>query len=134
MAILSDFDGVSPEIIIKKIITHLQQLTDKKLRLTKYEKQLEILSKLRKLQKQTIQTITQMGWEYELETDIRYLQGIEKGEEKGIEKGMIQKAIEKDIQFVTTLLSTTDFDVNRIAEMTKTSIEFVENIKKSLIK
>jgi hypothetical protein len=39
---------------------------------------LEILSKLRKLQKQTIQTITQMGWEYELETDIRYLQGIEK--------------------------------------------------------
>jgi hypothetical protein len=89
---------------------------------------LEILSKLRKLQKQTIQTITQMGWEYELETDIRYLQGIEKGEEKG----MIQKAIEKDIQFVTTLLSTTDFDVNRIADMTKTSIEFVENIQKTL--
>ncbi len=136
LAILSDFDGVSPEIVIQKIITRLQQLTDKKLRLTKYEKQLEILSKLRKLQKQTIQTITQMGWEYELETDIRYLQGIEKGEVKGeikgIEKGKIQRGIEKDIEFVTTLLSTTDFDVSRIAEMTKTSIEFVENIKKTL--
>jgi hypothetical protein len=90
---------------------------------------LEILSKLRKLQKQTIQTIKEMGWEYELETDIRYLQGIEKGEQKG----MLQKAIEKDIEFVTTLLLTTDFDVSRIAEMTKTSVEFVENIKKSLI-
>ncbi|PWK27966.1 putative transposase/invertase (TIGR01784 family) [Arcicella aurantiaca] len=138
LAILSDFDGVKPEIIITKIIARLQQLTDKKLRLTKYEKQLEILSKLRKLQKQTIQTITEMGWEYELETDIRYLQGIERGEQKGIErgieKGMLQKAIEKDIEFVTTLLKTTDFDVSRIAELTKTSIEFVENIKKNLTK
>jgi hypothetical protein len=128
LAILSDFDGVSPEVIIKKIIARLQQLTDKKLRLTKYEKQLEILSKLRKLQKQTIQTITQMGWEYELETDIRYLQGIEKGEEK--------KDTEKNIQFVTTLLldNKFHFDVDTIANLAGVSVEFVEDIKKHLYK
>jgi hypothetical protein len=124
LAILSDFDGVSPEIVIQKIITRLQQLTDKKLRLTKYEKQLEILSKLRKLQKQTIQTITQMGWEYELETDIRYLQGIEKGEEK--------KDTEKNIQFVTNLLVNNrfNFDVDSIANLAGVSVEFVENLDK----
>jgi hypothetical protein len=120
LAILSDFDGVSPEVVIQKIIARLQQLTDKKLRLTKYEKQLEILSKLRKLQKQTIQTITQMGWEYELETDIRYLQGIEK----------------KNIQVVTNLLINNEFnfDVSTIADFAGVSVEFVENIKKSLNK
>ena len=124
LAILSDFDGVSPEEVIKKIITRLQQLTDKKLRLTKYEKQLEILSKLRKLQKQTIQTITQMGWEYELETDIRYLQGMEK------------KDTEKNIQFVTNLLVNNkfNFDVDTIANLAGVSVEFVENIKKNLNK
>jgi predicted transcriptional regulator len=63
-----------------------------------------------------------MAWEYDLETDIRYLQGIEKGEEK------------KDIEFVKTLLTTTDFDVNRIAKMIKVSTKFVENIKKNLSK
>ena len=120
LAILSDFDGVSPEVVIAKIITRLQQLTDKKLRLTKYEKQLEILSKLLKLQKQTIQTITQMGWEYELETDIRYLQGIEK----------------KNIQVVTNLLVNNEFnfDVNTIADFAGVSVEFVENIKKNLVR
>lgn len=122
LAILSDFDGVSPEIIIKKIIIRLQQLTDKKLRLTKYEKQLEILSKLRKLQKQTIQTITQMGWEYELETDIRYLQGkeVENRESKTL--------------FVTNLLTQTDFDNAKIALLVGVPIDFIEKIKKSLIK
>ena len=122
LAILSDFDGVSPEIIIKKIITRLQQLTDKKLRLTKYEKQLEILSKLRKLQKQTIQTITQMGWEYELETDIRYLQG------KDVENR------ESKTLFVNNLLIQTDFDNTKIAILAGVSIDFVENIGKNLIK
>ncbi len=69
-----------------------------------------------------------MGWEYELETDIRYLQGIEKGEEK--------KDIEKNIQFVTNLLVNNEFnfDMNTIAKLANVSVEFVENIKKNLDK
>ncbi len=35
-----------------------------------------------------------MAFEYDIETDIRYLQGIGKGEEIGIEKGL-EKGIEK---------------------------------------
>ncbi len=69
-----------------------------------------------------------MGWEYELETDIRYLQGIEKGEEK--------KDIEKNIQFVTNLLVNNEFnfDMNTIAKLANVSVEFVENITKNLDK
>ena len=83
---------------------------------------MEILSKLRKLQKQTIQTITQMGWEYELETDIRYLQGkeVENRESKTL--------------FVTNLLTQTDFDNAKIALLVGVPIDFIEKIKKSLIK
>ena len=69
-----------------------------------------------------------MGWEYELEIDIRYLQGVEKGEEK--------KDTEKSIQFVTNLLVNNkfNFDVDTIVNLAAVSIEFVEDIKKSSIK
>lgn len=136
LAILADFEGINPTKVIEEIVKRLQQISDKSLRLSKYEKPLEILSKLRKLQKQTIQTITQMGWEYELETDIRYLQGVEKGEEKGIAKGIeqgIEITKEKDnYRFVVSLLSETKFSAEKIARLADVTIEFVEKVKREL--
>ncbi len=136
LAILADFEGINPTKVIEEIVKRLQQISDKSLRLSKYEKQLEILSKLRKLQKQTIQTITQMGWEYELETDIRYLQGVEKGEEKGIAKGIeqgIEITKEKDnYRFVVSLLSETKFSAEKIARLADVTIEFIEKVKREL--
>ena len=117
LAILADFKGSNPKQIIRKIVKRLKELSDQSLRLTKYEKQLEILSKLRNLQKQTIQTITTMGWEYELETDIRYLQGVEK------------ERLASKITFVKSLLNEKDFTLKRIASIVGVSIEFVEKIK-----
>ena len=69
-----------------------------------------------------------MGWEYDLETDIRYLQGFEKGE--------LKKDIEKNIEYVTNLLlyDKYNFDVDTISNFAGVSIEFVENIKKNLNK
>jgi predicted transposase/invertase (TIGR01784 family) len=135
LAILADFKGNNPEQIIRKIVGRLKELSDQSLRLTKYEKQLEILSKLRNLQKQTIQTITTMGWEYELETDIRYLQGVEKGTvqgiEQGIERGIEQGKLASNIEFVKKLLEDSDFSIKKIASMVGVSIEFVEKIKNS---
>jgi hypothetical protein len=61
-----------------------------------------------------------MAWEYDLETDIRYLQGMEK----------------KSKQIVANFLGSNNynFDVNTIANFAGVSIEFVEDIKKSLNK
>ena len=65
-----------------------------------------------------------MGWEYELETDIRYLQGreVENREAKTL--------------FVTNLLVNNkfNFDIDSIANLAGVSVEFVENIKKNLNK
>jgi hypothetical protein len=65
-----------------------------------------------------------MGWEYELETDIRYLQGIDKGIEK--------EKLASKITFVKSLLNEKDFSTKRIASIVGVSIEFVEKIKKDI--
>jgi predicted transposase/invertase (TIGR01784 family) len=133
LAILANFEGENPEVVIHKILQRLQQLSDQKLRLTKYEKQLEILSKLRKLQKQTIQTIKQMGWEYELETDIRFLQGVKKGQKKGEQKGIATGIEKSKIEFTQNLLLAGVSDVVHISKLVGVSTEFVENVKKNLL-
>ena len=134
LAILANFEGENPEVVIQKILQRLQQLSDQKLRLTKYEKQLEILSKLRKLQKQNIQTIKQMGWEYELETDIRFLQGVKKGEKKGIATGIATGIEKSKTEFTKNLLMAGISDVAQISKLVGESIEFVENVKRNLAK
>jgi predicted transposase/invertase (TIGR01784 family) len=134
LAILANFEGANPEIVIQKILQRLQQLSDQKLRLTKYEKQLEILSKLRKLQKQTIQTIKQMGWEYELETDIRFLQGMKKGEKKGEQKGIVAGIEKSKIEFTQNLLLAGISDITHIAKLVGVTTEFVEKVKRNLSK
>ncbi len=62
-----------------------------------------------------------MGWEYELETDIRYLQGVEKG-------NLLTK-----ISFIKSLLNEKDFTTDRIASLVGVSTEFVEKIKNDIL-
>jgi DNA-dependent RNA polymerase auxiliary subunit epsilon len=57
-----------------------------------------------------------MGWEYDLETDIRYLQGVEKGK----------------IDVIESLLKQTNFSIEKIASIADVSIEFVEKIKNDI--
>jgi hypothetical protein len=71
-----------------------------------------------------------MAWEYDLETDIRYLQGYERGLQIAAEK----YGIAIDTRFVVTLLRKTDFDISQIATMVKVDVAFVENIKNNLEK
>jgi hypothetical protein len=63
-----------------------------------------------------------MGWEYDLETDIRYLQGRELAKK------------ENNILYVINLSTMTDLDNSQIASLVNVEIKFVKNIKKSLNK
>jgi hypothetical protein len=63
-----------------------------------------------------------MAWEYDLETDIRYLQG----------RAFAEK--ENNILFVTNLLTLTDLNNSEIASLVGVEIKFVTNIKKNLNK
>ncbi len=94
---MSNFKGHSPHEIIHQILLKIKEFIDKDLSYMKYVRQLEVLSNLRNLQEETIKQIETMPFTYNLESDIRYKQGIEKGIERGIEKG-IERGIEKGIE------------------------------------
>ena len=79
LAILSDFGGDQPETVIRQILDNLLKLIGRVDRLKKYQKQLHVLSRLRKLSDTTKKAISTMPIHYNIETDELYLEGIDKG-------------------------------------------------------
>ena len=129
MAILANFKDATPGIVIDQILQRLKELLGQSKRLGKYLRQLEVLSKLRNLQPEVIIKLEAMSLVYDLETDIRFLQGTEKGIEIGTEK---TKHAEKRL-FVTNLITETEFSNEKIAKLAYVSIEFIEQIRKELL-
>ncbi len=108
LGILANYKGQKPDkiadIILKKILNTNVALDKKQ----KCVKQLEVLSKLRDLQETIKQKINIMAFEYDLKTDIRFLEGREEGIEKGIEKGReetiytsVLNMYESEVDFIT---------------------------------
>jgi predicted transposase/invertase (TIGR01784 family) len=140
-AILTNFGSDSPGKVISLILDRLGQLYKKGKRIGKYLKQLEILSKLRNLQEEIIKQITTMPIKYDLETDIRFLQGVEKGIAKGMEKGIekgiekAQKEIKKEkkgmiLKMIKSELFKNGFiTLEHIADFTNVKLEVVKKIK-----
>ena len=128
LGILGKFEKAEAGEVIEYILSQLQELELSQLRLQKYIVQLEILSKIRNLQDLTIQKLQDMPIRYDLETDIRYQQGVEKGIEKGEAKGEAKKAR----QVVVTLLKDGRFTNAEIAHFAEVSEVEVEQIRKEL--
>ena len=84
-----------------------------------------MLANLRKLQPQVIKTIEDMSLNYDIQTDLRFLQGIE----QGIEQGMSLKEIEKQKDFTISLLENTDFNDAKIALLVGCSVVFVSELR-----
>ena len=90
LAILGDLTGEKAETAIEQIIRVLYKLASSELERGKFLRQLEILSKLRDLQAETIKQIETMAIVYDMETDIRFLQGKQKGAEEALASGLIR--------------------------------------------
>ena len=117
LAILCDFEDQEPEQIIETVLRRLKLLATDELDLRKYVKQLEILSKLRKLQEVTIKKLESMGLIYDLETDIRYLQGAKK------------ERVKNQRTFILELFKEfPSFSAEKIAKMVHTSKQFVNQV------
>ncbi len=122
-AILCNFKGDSSSDVIQTILERLKCLAADELCLRKYLKQLEVLSKLRNLQEQTIKTINNMALTYDLKTDLRYLAGVEKGVRIGEVKGEERKQKEIIVEMIKDNLS-----IEVIAKYAKVSIDYVVRI------
>jgi hypothetical protein len=124
LAILCDFGEDNPEDVVKQILEHLHKICRRSVRLKKYQKQLLILSRLRKMEIIVQTQVEAMTIHYDIETDGLYLQGIEKGIEEGIEEG----AAIKERAFVQTLWSLQEFSLERIALMSGATLERVTQV------
>jgi hypothetical protein len=132
LAILSDFGSDRPETVVRQILDNLLKLIGRVDRLKKYQKQLHVLSRLRKLTDITKKAISTMPIHYNIETDELYVEGIEKGIDIGIEKGIdigIEKGIlQKSEESVSNLLKKQQFTVTEIADLLNVTEEFVLQI------
>lgn len=136
LAILCDFGEDNPEDVVKQILEHLHKICRRSVRLKKYQKQLLILSRLRKMELIVQTQVEAMTIHYDIETDGLYLQGIEKGIEEGIEKGIeegIEKGIEegvaiKEREVILALWSLQEFSLERIALMSGATLERVTQV------
>jgi hypothetical protein len=120
LAIPGDFHGEQPEKVIRQILERLLQISQGKLELQKYVRQLNMLSRLRKLQVETTKITAAMPiqLDFDVETDILYQQGIEQEKKEAI----------------TEMLKDGFLSLEQIAKYQRTSVEEVQEIKAALEK
>lgn len=133
LAVLCDFGGAAPEVVIQQILNNLNAIFKGSLRVRKYQKQLLILSRLRKMELIVKTQVENMTINYDIETDGLYLQGMEQGLEKGREEG-IEQGIELEKQeFIHTLWSLQEFSLEKIALLVKSPVEKVVEVVMNLL-
>lgn len=133
LAILSNFKGTSPQKVIHRILDKLQELLKGEHRFGKYLKQLEVLAKLRNLQEETLKQTADMPIVYDLETDIRFMQGEARGESKGEARGEARGIEKNRIETAKELLLLNVISILQISQITKLPIDRIEAIKKQII-
>ncbi|MBF0488513.1 MAG: hypothetical protein HQK98_10155 [Nitrospirae bacterium] len=105
ISILCNYKKKGVKIFIREILNRLNELVQEETFRGKYIRQVEVLSQLRDLQNEVSEEAENMAIVYDMERDVRFrqgrergmLEGIEKGIERGIEKG-IERGIEKGIE------------------------------------
>jgi len=126
LAILADFGSEQPEKVIRQILQHLLKLIGRVPRLEKYQRQLQTLSRLRKLEAKTKKEISAMPIHYDIETDALYLEGREKGVEIGVEKNKYEN--------VVFLLREGQLSKEKIAYYARVDLAFVLQVEQDLLK
>ena len=129
LAILADFGEQSSEAVIKSLLQKIKGLPIENSIIQRTVIQLEVLSKLRKLQSQIIEQLNAMALTYNIEEDIRFQQGQESGKEIGKEIGKEENAKETILEMLKG-----GFTINDIIKYVKVPREFIEQVVKQLKK
>jgi len=116
MAILSNFQKRSPELVVDQILLRLQQLGPSPSALKKYHTQLNVLSKLRKLDELTLKKINDMPIIIDFEDHILFKNGRQK----------------EKVVIIKNMIIMGKYTIEEIAQITNTSIELAQSIQKRL--
>ena len=121
LAILADFGKTDSDTIIKNILQKIKDLPIENSIQKKTVIQLEVLSKLRKLQPQIIKHITAMALTYNIKEDVRYQQGKE------------EERLERATKTVLNMIRL-NFPIEQIMEVAEVSKEFIQKVAKEFKK
>lgn len=97
LAILADFKNTPADAVIRLIITKLRQVSRSEQELKSYLNQLTILSRLRKLEAETIETASAMPITIDIKQDYLYNKGLEEGKLEGKLEGELIANVEDDL-------------------------------------
>jgi len=122
LSILTDYSKADVSEVVRRIIEKLQQATKNETQLRRSIEQLLILSRLRKLDKETEKQVRAMPITYDIKTDRLYKKGRKEGKQEGI-SSIIKKALTQGI-----------LTVEQIAEMAGVSIDEVLSVQSKMKK
>jgi hypothetical protein len=135
LAILGNLGSEPIESVIGQILQRLRATAHDTQALGRFYKQLEVLSKLRDAQEEVLNQLEAMPIYYDLETDIRYLQGKQKGIDEMIDRlprAILETRQETKGEDVRGLLQLGILSVEQIATALNVPIDFVLMIKAQL--
>jgi predicted transposase YdaD len=90
ISILCNYQQKGVKLFITEILTRLKELVPEETLRGKYIRQVEVLSQLRDLQEDVCKEAEAMALVYDLERDVRFRQGRERGVSEGKQEGFIE--------------------------------------------
>ncbi|MEO5359727.1 MAG: hypothetical protein H7843_04695 [Nitrospirota bacterium] len=90
ISILCNYQKKGVKIFIREILSRLEELVPEETLRGKYIRQVEVLSQLRDLQGEVCKEAEEMALVYDLERDIRFRQGRERGILEGEQRGLLK--------------------------------------------
>lgn len=134
LAILCDFKKKRAEYIITQILMRLKQLNTSPLNLQKNIVQLEIISKLRKLQPLLTKILDDMPFVFDIRKDLRFKEG-KQDERLAKDQFFVINLFQKGIQSLETIAEFADVELSFVLK-TKTAylaaLPLLKNGKKTL--
>ena len=131
LAILCDFERDDQTLAVSEILRKLKELNFSGLQLQQHIRQLEVLAKIKDLQTVVLEEERKMAFEYDMETDIRFMQGRETGRKTGIEEG-IERGIEQGIKKTAVGLLKAGIDLDVIRKATGLSLKTLKELQNDL--
>ncbi|MBF0458773.1 MAG: hypothetical protein HQK99_12865 [Nitrospirae bacterium] len=102
ISILCNYQQKGVTIFIRDILSRLKELVPEETLRGKYVRQVEVLSQLRDLQDEVSKEAEAMALVYDLERDVRFKQGRERGmlegTKRGVEKGKLEGLLEGKLE------------------------------------
>lgn len=126
LAILADFNNTPADAVIRLIISKLRQVSHSEQELKSSLNQLTILSRLRKLEAETIQTASAMPITIDIKQDYLYNKGLEEGKLEGILEGKLEGQLEGEAKgkLEAKMVTMIETDLEFLCRMAKENISY----------